>query len=157
MLLEALAEVEANVIATVGRDLDPDGFGSQPGNIRLAKFVSQSLILPHCDAMLARGGYGSLMAALRHGLPVVSLPAAAIDNQRNAARLEALGAGIAIPSPTRTPEGIAGAVKAVLSDRSYRSAAEAVATSIRSLPSTEDAVDMLERLATERTPQVRPG
>jgi UDP:flavonoid glycosyltransferase YjiC (YdhE family) len=95
------------------------------------------------------------MAALRHGLPVVSLPAAAIDNQRNAARLHALGAGLAIPSPSRTPDTIAAAVGAMLSDDRYRSRAEAVATSIRSLPSTEDVVDLLERLAIERTPQVR--
>ena len=97
----------------------------------------------------------ALMAALRHGLPVVSLPAAAIDNQRNAARLEALGAGIAIPSLSRTPDSIASAVRAVLSGGNYRSAAKAIATSIRSLPSTDDSVDLLERLATERAPLVR--
>jgi UDP:flavonoid glycosyltransferase YjiC (YdhE family) len=74
MVLEGLAAVDANVIATVGRDLDPADFGRQPPHVRVERFISQALILPHCSAMLAHGGYGSLMGALRHGVPVVSVP-----------------------------------------------------------------------------------
>ncbi len=154
-VLEALAEVDANVVATLGRDLDPSEFGAQPPNIRLASFVSQGLILPHCTAVLAHGGYGSLMAALRHGLPVVSIPLAALDNQLNAVQLESLGAGIAIPEAPRSPEVIAAAVTDVLGEPRYGVAAQAIATSIEALPSTDHAVDLLERLARERRPVLR--
>jgi hypothetical protein len=54
MVLEGLAAVDANVIATVGHDLDPADFGPQPPHVRVECFISQALILPHCSAMLAR-------------------------------------------------------------------------------------------------------
>ena len=155
MVLEALADVDANVVATLGRDLDPEDYGPQPPNVRLTGFISQGLVLPHCAAVVAHGGYGSLMAALRHGLPVVSIPVAAVDNQLNAARLEALGAGVAIPEASRSPGEIARAVSAVLHTPTYGVAAQGLATSIKRLPSTEYAVDLLERLAMTREPLLR--
>ena len=56
MVLEGLAAVDANVIATVSRDFDPADFRPQPPGVRVERFISQALILPHCSAMLAHGG-----------------------------------------------------------------------------------------------------
>ena len=157
MLLEGLATIDANVIATIGRDLDPTQFGPQPSNVRVVPFASQALILPRCSAVLAHGGYGSLMGALSHGLPIVSVPLAASDNQTNAARLEELGAGIAIREVSRSSRNVAAAVTRVLVEPNYRAAARRLAESIRALPTTADTVDLLERLAVERQPIFRAG
>jgi UDP:flavonoid glycosyltransferase YjiC (YdhE family) len=46
MVLEALSDVDAIVIATVGRDLNPADFGPQPPNVRVERFISQALVLP---------------------------------------------------------------------------------------------------------------
>ncbi len=151
-VLEGLSEVDANVVATVGRDLDPAEFGPQPPNVHVERFISQSLILPHCAAMLAHGGYGSLMGALRKGVPVVSVPLAAADNRRNATKLEKLGAGIAVHEDSRSAGAIKHAVTSILTKPSYREAARGLAASIASLPPTSYGAALLERLARERQP-----
>jgi UDP:flavonoid glycosyltransferase YjiC (YdhE family) len=102
--------------------------------------------------MLAHGGYGSLMGAIRHGVPVVSLPLAAADNARNAAKLEKLGAGIAIHEASRSQHAITSATGAVLTQARYRDAAQRLASSIASLPPTSHGAALLERLASERQP-----
>lgn len=155
MLLEGLATIDANVIATVGRDLDPSQFGPQPSNVRVVPFVSQALILPRSSAVLAHAGYGSLMGALSHGVPIVSVPLAATDNQLNAARLEKLGAGIAIGEESRSSRNVAAAVTKVLVEPTYRAAARLLAESIAALPTAAFAVDLLERLALQRHPILR--
>ena len=152
MVLEGLAEVDANVIATVGRDLDPADFRPFPPDVHVERFISQALILPRCSAMLAHGGYGSLMGALRHGVPVVSVPLAAADNARNAAKLETLGAGIAIHEDTRAPRAIRDAVAEVLTNSAYRDAAAHLAASIASLPPTGHGAKLISRLAEQRQP-----
>lgn len=152
MVLEGLAAVNASVIATVGRDLDPAGLGPQPPHVRVERFISQALILPHCSAMLAHGGYGSLMGALRHGVPVVSVPLAAADNRRNASKLEKLGAGIAVHEDSRSSLAIREAVTAVLTHPTYQEAARRLAASIASLPPISHGAALLERLAREQRP-----
>jgi MGT family glycosyltransferase len=152
MVLEGLAEVDANVVATVGPDLDPAVFGPQPSHVRLERFISQALILPHCTATLTHGGYGSLMGALRHGLPCVVLPLPAGDNWRNATKVERLGAGIAIHEDSRSAGAVRKAVAAVLTEPSYQEAARRLAASIASLPPTSHGATLLERLARERQP-----
>lgn len=152
MVLDGLAKLDANVIATVGRDLDPDDFGGHPANVRIERFISQALILPCCSAMLAHGGYGSLMGALRHGVPVVSVPLAAADNARHAAKLEELGAGIAIHEESRSPRAIGNAMTEVLTKSAYRDAAARLAASIGSLPPTSHGATLIKRLAEQRQP-----
>jgi UDP:flavonoid glycosyltransferase YjiC (YdhE family) len=155
MVLEGLAELDANVIATVGWDLDPTEFARHPANVRIERFISQTLILPRCSAMLAHGGYGSLMGALRHGVPVVSVPLAAADNARNAAKLEKLGAGIAIHEGSRSPRAIGDAVTEVLTNSAYRDGAARLSASIASLPPTSHGATLIEQLAEQRQPLER--
>ncbi len=152
MVLAGLHELDVNVIATTGRSLDPASLGPQPAHIRLAEFIPQRLLLPHCDAVVAHGGYGSLMGALQHGLPVVSVPLAAADNISKASRLAELGAGIAVHEDARSSRAITDAVSAVLHDGNYRAAARALADEIAALPSPADVVGLLEQLGSTRAP-----
>ena len=46
-VLAGLRELPINVIATVGREIDPAEFGPQPANIQIAQYISQSVVLPH--------------------------------------------------------------------------------------------------------------
>jgi UDP:flavonoid glycosyltransferase YjiC (YdhE family) len=57
MVLEGMRDVDANVIATTGRSIDPTSFGSQPEQVRLARYVPQCALLARCDAVVAHGGY----------------------------------------------------------------------------------------------------
>jgi UDP:flavonoid glycosyltransferase YjiC (YdhE family) len=152
MVLEGLRDVDANVIATTGRSIDPASFGQQPEHVRLTRYVPQGVVLPRCHAVVAHGGYGSLMGALKHALPVVSVPLAASDNVTNASRLEQLGAGLAIHEDGRSPRAVTDAVRATLEDDRYRVASRALADEIAALPSSTDAAKLLEQLAQTHAP-----
>ena len=48
VLLDALAEVDCNVVGTIGRDLDPDALEPVPANAIVERYVPQAELLPHC-------------------------------------------------------------------------------------------------------------
>ena len=165
-IVAAFRDEPANLILTVGRDGDVERFGPQPPNIRIERYIPQSALLPHCDAVITHGGYGSVMAALGHGLPLVCLPMSA-DQPIIAGRAVALGAGLSCASassrtspfpyvePSRlSPDAVRGAVRRVLREARFRTAAQKLRTEIEALPGVEAAVESLERLAATRSPLV---
>jgi UDP-N-acetylglucosamine:LPS N-acetylglucosamine transferase len=144
-VLAGLAELDVEVIATVGRQIDPAELGPQPERIRVERYLPHADVLPRCAAVVSHGGSGTVLGALAHGLPSVLLPMGA-DQPWNAARCEELGAAVVLDALRATPEDVREAVSAVLDDPSYRAAAERVRDEIRALPGPEHAVRLLERL-----------
>jgi MGT family glycosyltransferase len=90
VLLEALAELECNVIATVGPRSDAAELAPIPENAHVERYISQSLVLPRSSVAVTHGGSGSTLAALAHGLPMLVVPQGA-DQVDNAAACEAIG------------------------------------------------------------------
>jgi UDP:flavonoid glycosyltransferase YjiC (YdhE family) len=125
--------------------------------VRLTRHVAQAALLPRCDAVVAHGGYGSLLGALAHGRPVVSVPLAAPDNVRNAVRLEGRGAGIAVPEHERSPERVREAVRTILTDPSYRTAAGVLAAEIAALPDPIATAALIEQHRTAGRSAARSG
>ena len=89
-VMAGLRDLAADVIVTVGRDLDPDELGPQPPNVHIERFVPQAELLPHCDLVVSHAGSGSVLGALAHGLPMVLIPIGA-DQPLNAARCRDAG------------------------------------------------------------------
>ncbi len=135
MVFDALADLEVQVIATIGMNNDIADL-SVPRNVRTVPFLSQSLILEHADLVVAHGGYGSLTGALRRGLPVLSLPLAPPDNRFNAARLVELGAGLSLGQGERTAAGIRRSVQRLLDEPEYRDRAGEIADGDRFAPAS---------------------
>ena len=144
-VLAGLRELDVDVVATVGRQIDPEELGAQPERIRVERYLPHSDVLPRCDAVVSHGGSGTVLAALAHGLPSVLLPMGA-DQPQNAARCEELGTALVLDAMRATPEDVREAVSSVLEYSSYRAAAERVRDEIRRLPGPEHAVRLLERL-----------
>ena len=92
--------------------------------------------MPHAAAMVGHGGAGSTRAALAAGVPSVVIPGFA-DQPRNAERVAALGAGIALAPDA--PADLGDAVRRLLAEPSYRAAARRVAAEVAALPSVDDA------------------
>jgi UDP:flavonoid glycosyltransferase YjiC (YdhE family) len=148
-VLAGLRDLPLNVIATVGREIDPEEFGPQPAHIHVARYIPQSSILPRCAAVVSHGGSGSVIAALAHGLPSVLLPMGA-DQPLNAARCAELGVARVLDAVGATPADVRAAVSTVLADPSYRRAAARIRDEIAVLPGPEHAVALLEGLAAEK-------
>jgi UDP:flavonoid glycosyltransferase YjiC (YdhE family) len=142
-LLAAMADVDADVLLTVGRELDPAGFGVQPPHVRVERFLAQAEVLPTADLVVSHGGSGSLAAALAHGLPSVLVPLGA-DQPHNAARGEELGLATALCAATATPDEIAARVRAALADEVMTQRCRAIADEMRQQPGLDVAVSALE-------------
>lgn len=116
-LLQALGDVDAEVVATFDED-QLAGMDRLPDNVRPVGFVPLHALLPTCAATVHHGGPGSWHTAAINGLPQVVLPDG-WDTGVRAARTEQVGAGIALPVPELTVDGLRDAIVAVLAEPSY--------------------------------------
>ena len=142
-LLRGLAQVDADVLLTVGWGTDPALFGPQPDHIRIEHFVPQDEVLHETDVVVTHGGSGSLMAALAHGIPSVLLPLGA-DQPHNAERAAELGVARVLDAATATADEIRDSIEASLNDEVMRGRAAAVAREFGDLPAPEATVAFLE-------------
>jgi UDP:flavonoid glycosyltransferase YjiC (YdhE family) len=144
-LLTGLADIDADVVVTVGRDIDPAEFGAQPDHVRIERFIPQAEVLAQTDLVVSHGGSGTLMATLAHGLPSVLLPLGA-DQPHNARRAEELGLASSLDAATARPDTIRQRVIEGLDDEAALERARRVAAEIDGLPGVEMTVRLLEAL-----------
>jgi UDP:flavonoid glycosyltransferase YjiC (YdhE family) len=144
-VLAGLRDLPMEFVVTVGPHIDPAEFDPQPPNIHLEQYIPQSLLLPHCSAVISHGGSGSVLGALAHGLPMVLIPMGA-DQPLNAARCEELGVARVLDAVRATPGDVRSAVLEVLEDATYRINLERIKAEIDALPGPESTVPLLERL-----------
>ena len=136
---------DVEVIATVGRQLDPATWGAVPPAVHLERYIPQAMVLPHVDVVVSHGGSGSVVGALSFGLPSVLLPMGA-DQTHNAERCRRLGVGIVLDPLTATPRAIGEAVGSVLADAAMQERARRFALEAAALPDAAAAVALLEAL-----------
>ena len=154
-IIDGLQNEDLNLVVTVGATQDPARFGRRPANVRIERWIRQRVLLPHCEAVVTHGGFGTLSATLSAGLPVVCIPISA-DQPENAERCAALGVGRIVHPDDRTPDAIRRATRAVLDDHRHRRAAERVAETRNRQPGLDHALDLLETLARDRVPLLAP-
>jgi UDP:flavonoid glycosyltransferase YjiC (YdhE family) len=142
-LAAGLGALDADVVVTIGRELDPATFGPQPAHVRIERFVPQAEVLAGTDLVVSHGGSGSLMAALAHGLPSVLLPLGA-DQPHNALRAGELGVATTLDAATASPAEIRDAARAALGDDTMAERCREVADELASLPPVGAAVATLE-------------
>jgi UDP:flavonoid glycosyltransferase YjiC (YdhE family) len=114
--LEALAGTRHVVVATTG--------GVQTAELRrrfaapnviVEDFVDFDALFPHVDAFVCNGGYGSILTAFRHGVPVVGAGKREGKNDNNA-RIGVNRLGVDLRTERPKPVRIAAAVEHVLAD-----------------------------------------
>lgn len=118
----------------------------------MESYVPQSWVLDGADAVIAHGGYGTLMGALRRGLPILTVPMPAADNLLNATRVSALGAGLLLGQNQRSAADIGQALRRILDEPGFRHAARDLAAATAALPAEQFGARLLEQLARERRP-----
>ncbi len=146
----AVADLPVRVLMTLGA-ADPEALGPLPANVHVEQWWPQADVMPHAAAMVGHGGSGTTLAGLAAGVPMVVVPLFA-DQPYNAARVEAIGAGIALEGGPAAVAGLADALRQVLDGDWYRAGAARIADQIARLPPVADAVPMLEEIAGHRRP-----
>ncbi|MGI8807422.1 MAG: glycosyltransferase [Acidimicrobiales bacterium] len=143
--VEGLRDEPLTVIASVGPNRDPAELGPQPDNVHVERYVPQSLMLPHCDAVVTHGGSGTMLAALAHGLPLLLLPQGA-NQFWNADRCAALGVGVRLVPGEVDAGSVRRAVRALLQQTGFRARAGDIAAEIERMPPPSAVAGTLEAL-----------
>ncbi|WP_246019398.1 nucleotide disphospho-sugar-binding domain-containing protein [Saccharothrix australiensis] len=113
-ILAALATEDVEVVVAA-KESDAALVGDPPPNARVAGPLPLHTLLPSCRAIVHQGGSGTVMTAAYHGVPQL-VGGTVGDQEFNAARLTAAGAGAALPVGGAEPDGIRAAVHRLLSD-----------------------------------------
>jgi len=115
--LDALAPAAVRVVVTTGGVVDPDEL-SLPPNAFAVRYAQHDPILQRASLLITHGGHGTLMRALKHGVPAIVMPGMAHDQAPNGRMLQELGAGIAL-APDADPAVIRAAASTIVSTPSY--------------------------------------
>lgn len=142
VLLEGLASLDANVVATIGPGHDPAALGPLPANATVEQYVPQLFLLSRAAVVVSHGGSGSILATLAEGLPALLVPQGA-DQFDNAARCAELGAGVVLMPDEVTADAVTHGVATLLREPSYRERARSLAAEIRAMPHPRDVVPRL--------------
>ncbi len=145
--LDALADLPIRVLLTTGYGGGLELPQPWPANARVEKFWPQDEVMPLAAAVVSHGGFGTTMSALAAGVPQVLVPLFTLDQELNAGRVAALGAGVRLDGgPAAVPE-LGPALTRVLANADIRRRARDVASDIASLPDVTSVVDEVERIA----------
>lgn len=140
-LLDALGDVDAGAVLTVGHRVGLGSIGPIPGNVVVERYVPQAQVLAACDLAVCHGGSGTMLAALGHGVPVVIVPQGA-DQFRNAPFWARSGAAVVVPAG----ELSAASIDDALGARDLRSAAAETESAIAAMPPVDALADRVEAL-----------
>jgi UDP:flavonoid glycosyltransferase YjiC (YdhE family) len=148
-ILEALGTEPVSVICTLGEGADEAVTDSAPPNVRFAKYLPLSSVLPQCSAALCHAGFNTAMTCLHAGVPMVCIPLGS-DQRHNATRCAKAGAGLLLDDDDATPEVIRDSVRRVLSEPSFAAKAASIADRMARRPHLGAAVRRVEELAAAR-------
>jgi MGT family glycosyltransferase len=146
---EALAGLKVRVLVLTGSELGPEEVAFAP-DVEVRRFLPHSAVLPSAALVVTHAGMGTLMAAFAAGVPALCLPLGR-DQPDNAARVEELGAGAALP-PDASAAEIRRAIEGALASATMRDGARRMAESIRAYRGGRAAVAVLEQAG--KTPRL---
>jgi UDP:flavonoid glycosyltransferase YjiC (YdhE family) len=150
----ALGRQEVQIVATTGRADAADFPFPAPPNARVASAVPFGELLPRTDVAVTNGGWGGVLAALAHGVPLI-VAGGDLDKPEVAARVEAARAGISLHTGRPTPRRVLRAWRAVREDPSYRDTAGRVAARLAEHDGPAEVVGHVVRLVATPAPARR--
>jgi UDP:flavonoid glycosyltransferase YjiC (YdhE family) len=141
--IAGLADLDALVVVITG---NPDTqLENVPDNVRVSPYIPYDRLLPEADVLVTNGGYGGVLQALSHGVPMV-VAGVTEDKPEIAARVQWSGAGIDLRTGRPAPTEVGAAVQAVLETPSFSQAAERLQTEIAAHKPFDEIAAQLEEL-----------
>ncbi|MGL4251176.1 MAG: glycosyltransferase [Aeromonas sp.] len=147
--MQGLAGDELQLLLTTG-GRDPALLGpSIPANAIVTDHVPFELVLPRAAVLVTNGGYGSIQAALAHGVPLV-VAGTGEDKAEVATRVAWSGVGINLHSNEPPAEAVAVAVRKVVREPRYRVRARQLAEEMRLLDPRKSILDTVTHMLAGR-------
>jgi UDP:flavonoid glycosyltransferase YjiC (YdhE family) len=139
-VLAALADEPVSVLATVGDHIDPTAVAAPP-NASVRARIPHVAVVPGAAVVVCHGGLGTVLAALRNGVPVLCIPLGR-DQHANAAAVVAASAGRSLDRDAAADE-IRAAVAALTADGPERAGAARMAAAVAEPAGRHPAVSAL--------------
>ncbi len=117
-------------------------------NIIIEDFIDYDVLFPHVDVFVTNGGFGSVLAAIRHGVPVVAAGKTEGKNDINA-RIGHNRLGVDLRKERPKPASIHAAVVRVLADPTY-------SANVGALRAELESYDPMARIEAALTDEVLP-
>jgi len=117
-----------------------------PDNVVMARHVPHEQVLPYVAVTVSHAGHGTVIASLKHGVPLLCLPNLAADQPILAAQVAELGCGLSLDGDNATPSEIRQAIDRLICVPSYAANAQLLADTIHKSPGVSAAVARLEKL-----------
>ncbi len=144
-VIDGLSDLDVELLVTIGFGRDPASIGLLPENVHVHNYVTQSLVLAHCSAVVCHGGSGTTLAALAAGLPLLILPQGA-DQYLNGDHVVSSGAGLRLVKDDVTPASVRTSVISLLTLPTFRAAARQLQCEIASMPAPQEVVPIIEEV-----------
>lgn len=151
-LIDGLAELDVDVLLTVGHTVDPDTIGPIPPTMRVERFVPQAYALSRASLVVSHAGLGTMLGAIYHGVPMVPIALGA-EHPINVASAAEAGLALPLRMDEADAERIADTSLRALHDPALRARSEAVRTECDNLEAVDRVVPLAEAYA--MTPEAR--
>jgi UDP:flavonoid glycosyltransferase YjiC (YdhE family) len=116
--IDVLGSLNVTGVVTVGDSIDPAALRPAK-NVRVFATADHDDLMRRASLVVTHGGHGTLMRALKNGLPVVVIPGSGGDQPLNAEAAEDWGVGRALPQDADA-DTMRTAIEEVLNNGSYR-------------------------------------
>jgi len=151
-VVRAFAGLEARGLVTTGPSYDGAGLAA-PDNVTIVDSAPHAAVMARASAVVTHAGHGTVIKALARGVPLLCMPVGR-DQPDTAARVVACGAGLRV-RPGARPSAIAAALRSLLDDPRFGTAAAEMAVTIaadreRDLAVTEIEAALQELPSTSR-------
>jgi UDP:flavonoid glycosyltransferase YjiC (YdhE family) len=147
--LTALAQSDALVIA-ITSGADPQLIAERaPPNARIVRFIPYTAVFPQIDLLITNGGFGGVLLALTHGVPLL-IAGDSEEKPEIAARIAHAGAGINLSTGQPAATLIAAAAHEILGNSTYRACAGKVAAQLGAI----DGIRTIEEVLAEERARV---
>jgi len=143
---ESLAAVHAlgqRAIFLIGPENPAMLHASYPPEVLVVERAPHSLLMPRCAVVVQQCGVGTLMQALRAGVPTLAVPFAN-DQPDNAYRAAKLGVARIVSAPRYRRRRVAMELNRILTDPTYRAASARVAAEVQAERGVNGACDAIE-------------
>jgi zeaxanthin glucosyltransferase len=154
MIAEACAPLDVQLVIGLGHGLRPEELGDLPGNPLVRSYVPQLQLLERAQMMVTHAGMNSALECLSQGVPMVAIPISH-DQPNIAQRIAWTGTGTMVPLETLSVDRLRDAVKEVLADSRYRTAALCLQQEIKQAHGLDRAADLVESVIETGAPVLR--
>ena len=144
--LQALKTSDAMIVVATGSSESEElkkKFASE--KVIIEEYIPYNYIMPYADLIITNGGFGGVITALWHGVPMV-VAGSTEDKPEIAARITYCKVGINLKTGRPNPGKIRKAVKKILEDPTYKNNAMAISRDFHTHNAPQETLDLMEGL-----------